>query len=181
MKALVVKKRSDDFLEFTTPIILEETKTTRRCFYGALAKDHPDGEWSVRGTFVLERKGPTGWHAQEGATLQRLSGGEVAKLELRREHIRKLLMGLEALAEAATVNGIELRSTKLVVGREEELVHVVEKEHKTIIEHLIQGDKVREKSFGTPCVWLGRISQSNWSTVKYTVREVRLYKNSNKS
>jgi hypothetical protein len=71
-----------------------------------------------------------GWHPQDGATLQRLTGGEVAKLELRREHIRKLLIGIETLAEAALVKGIELHSSKLVVGREEELVRVVEKEHK---------------------------------------------------
>jgi hypothetical protein len=47
MKDLFVKKRSEDFLQFTTPILLEETTTTRRCFYGALAKDS-DGEWGVR-------------------------------------------------------------------------------------------------------------------------------------
>jgi hypothetical protein len=143
MKDLIVKKRSEDFLEFTTPVILEETKTTRRCFYGSLARE-PDGEWNVRGTFVLERKGPQGWQSQEGATLQRLSGGEVAKLELRREHIRKLLIGLETLAEAAKVQGLELRSSKLIVGREEEVVRVVEKEHKAIIQQLIQNERGEE-------------------------------------
>jgi hypothetical protein len=140
MKDLLLRRESDDFIRFTTPILLEETTTTRRCFYGSLARD-PGGEWGVRGTLVLERRGPAGWHPQDGATLQRLNGGDVAKLELRREHLQKLLLGLDALTDAARVEGIELRSTKLIVGRKEELVRVVEKEHKAIIEQLIENGK----------------------------------------
>ena len=143
MKDLILKKRSDDFLDCTTPVILEETSTTRRCFYGSLARE-PNGEWNVRGTFILERKGALGWHQQDGATLQRLAGGEIAKLELRREHIRKLLIGLDTLAKAAKVEGIELRSSKLIVGRDDEIVRVVEKEHKKIIQQLIQTDRGEE-------------------------------------
>ena len=143
MKDLIFKERSGDFLECTTPVILEETTTTRRCFYGSLARE-ADGEWGVRGTFILERKSAQGWHPQIGATLQRLTGGEVAKLELRREHIKKLMIGLETLAEAAKVRGIELHSSKLIVGREDEILRVVEKEHKQIIQQLIQTDKGEE-------------------------------------
>ena len=88
----------------------------------------------------------SGRHLPNGTlkTEQHLNGGEVAKLELGKEHIRKLLMGLEALTEAALVKGIELRLSELVVGREQPLVRGIERESKAIIEQLITNGKGEE-------------------------------------
>jgi len=61
MKALSLQRIAKNLMKFTPPIILEETQTTRRCFYGELASDD-DGKWDVRGTIVVERKAKDGWH-----------------------------------------------------------------------------------------------------------------------
>ena len=122
-------------MKFTSPIILEETQTTRRCFYGELASDD-DGEWDVRGTIAVERKGKDGWHQQTGASLQKLKGGEIAKLPLRREHLKQLIAGLQVLSDAAKLEGIDIRGANLVVGRKEDVVNVG-RERKALIEDLI--------------------------------------------
>ena len=129
-------------MKFTHPIILEETQTTRRCFYGELANDD-DGEWDVRGTIVVERKGKDGWHQQDGASLQKLKGGEIAKLPLRREHLKNLITGLEVLADAAKLEGIDLHGASLVVGKKEDVVNVG-RERKAFIQDLISSNHSSE-------------------------------------
>lgn len=140
MKEIKAQRIGDRLVKFTSPVILEETSRTRRCFYGELGRDD-SGEWNVRGTIVLERRGRDGWHPQDGAILGELKGGAVAKLELRTEHVKKLITGLQVLADAAKLEGIELRSTTaLVVGKRDEVVQVVENQHKAVIQQLIQNN-----------------------------------------
>jgi len=138
MKALRLQSVARNLMKFTPPIVLEETSTTRRCFYGELARDD-DGEWNLRGTIIAERKGSNGWHPQEGAVLSKLKGGEIAKLELRREHVKNFIVGLQVLADAAKLEGIDLRGADLVVGRKNQVVQV-SAEHKAVIDDLIRGD-----------------------------------------
>lgn len=142
MKSLSLQRIAQNLMKFTRPIILEETQTTRRCFYGELASDD-DGEWNVRGTIVVERKGKDGWHPQDGASLSKLKGGEIAKLPLRREHLKHFIAGLQVLAEAAKLEGIDLRGASLVIGKKDELVNVG-RERKTFIEDLISSNHGKE-------------------------------------
>lgn len=139
MKELTLKMVAPGLLEFTRPVILEQTLTTRRSFHGALACGD-DGIWEVRGTIMVERKGKNGWHPEDGASLSKLKGGEITKLELRREHVKRLIAGLEVLADAAKVRGIDLGGTRLVVGRREEVVQV-DREQKVVIEDLIRSNQ----------------------------------------
>lgn len=142
MKTLTLQKIARNLMKFTPPIILEETHTTRRCFYGELASDN-DGNWDVRGTIVAERKGTDGWHPQDGALLSKLKGGEIAKLQLRREHLKHFITGLQVLAEAAKLEGIDLHGANLVVGRKDEVVNVG-RERKALIEDLIGSNHSNE-------------------------------------
>jgi hypothetical protein len=142
MKTLSLQRISRNLMKFTPPIILEETQTTRRCFYGELASDD-DGEWDVRGTIVVERKGKDGWHQQDGASLQKLKGGEIAKLPLRREHLKHFITGLQVLADAAKLEGIDLHGASLVVGKKEDVVNVG-RERKALIEDLISSNHSSE-------------------------------------
>ncbi|HWA95073.1 MAG TPA: Shedu immune nuclease family protein [Terracidiphilus sp.] len=142
MKTLSLQRIARNLMKFTPPIILEETQTTRRCFYGELASDD-DGEWDVRGTIVVERKGKDGWHQQDGASLQKLKGGEIAKLPLRREHLKHFITGLQVLADAAKLEGIDLRGANLVVGKREDVVNVG-RERKALIEDLISSNHGNE-------------------------------------
>lgn len=142
MKPLKAEKIRRNIQKFTTPVVLEETTSTRRCFYGDVSCDN-EGEWHLRGTIMCERKGKDGWQPQDGATLNELKGGEIAKLTLRTEHIRKLIDGLQVLNDAAKSEGVELSSADLVVGRRDELLRVG-KQHKAVIEQLIENDYSQE-------------------------------------
>ncbi|MGC2695657.1 MAG: Shedu immune nuclease family protein [Candidatus Angelobacter sp.] len=140
MKKIQARKVSENLFELDGPIILEENRNSRRIFHGQVAKG-PDGEWGIRGWVVLEKKGPSGWHEAENVqTVSDLQGGELLKLELRTEHVRKLYQGLTVLYEASEIVGGARRSAKLVVGKAEELVHVPQ-EYKSIIESLIKEQK----------------------------------------
>jgi hypothetical protein len=95
----------------------------------------------LRGTILCERKGLDGaWHKQEGATLSELKGGEIAKLTLRTEHIKRLIEGFEILNEAAKEHGVQLCTADLVVGRKDELVRIGHQQHRAVIEQLIEND-----------------------------------------
>jgi hypothetical protein len=135
MKVIRTRKLTPNFVE-VDPILLEENSRTRRRFLGQLAKD-ANGVWNVRGTFVVERKSKEGLYPTDETTIENLKAGELAKLELKTEHVKRLISGLQVLANAAEVVGTTLRSTELVVGKKDEIVRVVERDHKAVIEHLI--------------------------------------------
>jgi hypothetical protein len=137
MKTIYAQKRADNLFELNQPVILQQTGSTRRIFHGQVAKG-PDGGWAIRGWIVAERKGKNGWHPVEEATkISELKGGDLLKMELRTEHVKKLYQGLTALHEVAEIVGLEQKGTKLIVGKAEELVHVQEKDLKAVIEKLV--------------------------------------------
>ena len=143
MKTIRARKLADDFIVID-PVVLEENSKFRRLFHGQLAKDS-DGNWNVRGIFTAERKGQSGWQEIEAVKIANLKAGELAKFELKTDHMVKLLAGLQVLADAAEDEGITLHSTELVVGRKTEIVRVVEQNHKRVIEQLI--DQKRGNDF----------------------------------
>src|ERR1700733_9078311 len=135
MKAIRTHKVAPTLIQ-VDPVVLDETSTTRRIFLGELARD-ASGKWNVRGTFVVERRAREGWQQVDGATLGRLHAGELAKLELRSEQVKKLVAGLQVLSHAADLEGISLRSADLAVGKKQELVQVCHQDHKAVIEQII--------------------------------------------
>jgi hypothetical protein len=135
MKTIKARKLADDFI-VVDPVILEENSKFRRQFCGQLAKD-AFGNWNVRGALIAERMGPNGWQPVEATRIADLKAGELAKFELKTEHMKRLLTGLQVLTDAAADKGITLHSTDLIVGRKEEIVRVVERNHKGVIEQLI--------------------------------------------
>ncbi len=143
MKKLQARKVSETLYELDPPLILEENRNSRRIFHGQVAKVS-DGDWGIRGWIVLEKRGPGGWHdAKNGKRISDLECGELLKLELRSEHVRKLYQGLTALYEVAEIVGGTKRSARLVVGKAEELVRVPH-EFKAIIESLVAEQKAPE-------------------------------------
>jgi hypothetical protein len=142
MKTLPVAKIAKNLVEFTTPIILEQKANTRRCFYGELACD-VDGIWNLRGDIIHERKGKDGWLPLDGPKLSQLKAGEISKLELRTEHLKRFIIGLQVLKDAAAEKGIEFGDIDLVVGKREEMVRV-DVDQKAAIEQLINNDHSAE-------------------------------------
>jgi len=138
VKTISTEKVARNLLRFTKPILLEEKENTRRCFYGELARDE-EGIWSLRGNIIHERKGKDGWHPLDGEKLSQLRAGEISKLELRTDHVRKLIVGLQVLKDAAKEAGIEFGDADLVVGKRQEMVRVGE-DQKAVIEQLISNN-----------------------------------------
>jgi hypothetical protein len=138
VKTLPTERVAKNLLRFTRPIVLEEKLKTRRCFYGELACDG-EGVWNLRGNIIHERKGLDGWHPLEGDKLSQFKAGDIAKLELRTEHVRKFIIGLKVLADAAKEEGIEFGDADLVVGKRQEMLRVGQ-DQKDIIEQLINND-----------------------------------------
>jgi hypothetical protein len=143
VKKIQARRVSDSLYELDKPLILEENRNSRRIFHGQVAKGR-DGTWGIRGLVVLEKKGPAGWHEVDNVqTISDLRSGELLKLELRTDHVRKLYEGLTALYEAAEIVGGINKSTKLVVGKVGELVQVPER-YKSVIESLIAEQRAPE-------------------------------------
>lgn len=143
MKKIQARKVSATLFELDRPVILEENRNTRRIFHGQVAKG-TDGNWAIRGWILLERRGPGGWHSADDAKkISELKAGELLKLELRTEHVKKLFQGLTALYEVAEIVGAGKKSTKLVVGRPEEMLHVPQ-QYKSVIEDLIAEKRAPE-------------------------------------
>jgi antiviral defense system Shedu protein SduA len=142
MKTIQTQNISSDFIA-VDPVVLEENLKFRRLFHGQLAKGS-EGHWQVRGVFTAERKGSSGWQKIEGTKISNLRAAELAKFELTTEHLKRLLVGLQVLSDAAEDKGITLRSTKLLVARKDEIVRIVEQDHKRIIEQLISQNRGRE-------------------------------------
>jgi hypothetical protein len=139
MKLIKARKITSTFIQID-PVVLEQNSKFRRLFLGELAKGN-DGDWHVRGTLTAERRTEEGWQSVEGTSIAKLKAGELAKFELRTEHVKHLISGLNVLADAAEDEGITLRSTQLVVGRKEEIVRIVERDHRAVIEQLINHDR----------------------------------------
>jgi hypothetical protein len=142
MKTLPVAKIAKNLVEFTAPIILEQKENTRRCFYAELACDG-EGAWNLRGDIIHERRGKDGWLPLDGSKLSQLKAGEISKLELRTEHLKKFIVGLQILKEAAAEKGIEFGDIDLVVGKRDEMIRVGA-DQKTAIEQLISNDHSAE-------------------------------------
>jgi hypothetical protein len=113
MKTLPVAKIAKNLVEFTAPIILEQKANTRRCFYAELACD-VDGVWNLRGDIIHERKGKDGWLPLDGPKLSQLKSGEISKLELRTEHLKKFIVGLQVLKGLA---GLSADARKAALDR----------------------------------------------------------------
>jgi hypothetical protein len=86
MKTLRMKRIAENLYQTDPPVVLEEKEKTRRLFLGELAHSEK-GEWCVRGTIVVEKKGSDGWNQLESLKLSTLKASEKAKLELRSEHV----------------------------------------------------------------------------------------------
>lgn len=142
MKSIGVVKVREDFLKFTKPVILEQKENTRRCFFAELARNS-DGEWNLRGNIIHERKGKAGWLPLDGPKLSKLKAGEINKLELRSEHLKRFIVGLQVLKDAAEEEGIGFGGINLVVGKREEMVRVGS-DQKAVIEQLISDDHSAE-------------------------------------
>ncbi len=139
MKLLKTFPVTERLSKINRPIVLEENSRTRRLFVPQLGKDS-EGKWNVRGTLVVERKGKTGWQALEATHLASLPAGDLLKLELRTEHLKRLFSGLQVLMQVAAEYGIVPGSQELFVGHKDEFTSAAAHEYRAVIQELVNGN-----------------------------------------
>ena len=137
MEEIRAIKVSETLYQLNRPVVLEQNNKTRKVFYGQLGKA-TEGNWSVRGYFVIERKEGQAWKPLLPVEkISEIPAGEIRKLQLDSDQVRNLQIGLDALETVAKDLGASIRSRKYVVGRADEFVHVPERQTKQLIEQLI--------------------------------------------
>jgi len=73
---------TDSYIECNKPIKLETTPRTRRVFLPSFYEDD-QGKRHLRGKFVYQKKGSTGWEDEDGLSLRDVKAGEAVSFELK--------------------------------------------------------------------------------------------------
>jgi hypothetical protein len=103
--------------------ILAETATTRLLLHYEAVQNANNPNAKIKVAFVHQRKSSTGqWEDSPNVPLSSLKAGEQVKFSLRSEPTLKLYEQLRNLYAVATKGKIGLGKTKLIVGREEEII-----------------------------------------------------------
>ncbi len=103
--------------------ILAETTTTRLLLRYKAVQNTSNPDARIKITFIHQRRSPTGkWEDAPNVPLNSLKAGEQVKFSLRSEPTLKLFEQLRNLYAVATKGKIGTGRTRLVVGREEELI-----------------------------------------------------------
>ena len=103
--------------------VLAETGTTRLLLHYEAVQNANNPDAKIKVAFVHQRKSPTGdWEDSPNVPLSSLKAGEQVTFSLRSEPTLKLYEQLRNLYAVATKGKIGLGKTKLIVGREEEII-----------------------------------------------------------
>lgn len=89
-----------EYVEVDKPIRLEAKPRTRRLFLPSFFQDEK-GERHLRGSFVHQKKGPTGWEDEDGVSLRELRAGDAARFELGHVAMKNFLDGISILLKTA--------------------------------------------------------------------------------
>src|ERR1035441_5888411 len=116
-------KLSDTFITVDDPIRLDETSRTRRIFVPSISVDS-EGEKHLRGEFIRQKKGRTGWEDEEGVCLKDVGPGEAVKFELPTEAMGNFLVGISALLRVAQMPSIEERSQSLSIALSSKVIEI---------------------------------------------------------
>jgi hypothetical protein len=127
---------TDEYIQVDKPIKLETKPRTRRLFLPSFFQDE-SGERHLRGVFVHQKKGPTGWEDEAGVSLRELRAGDAAKFELGHEAMKNLLDGIGILLKTARQASIEKRSERFSVALQDRSVEVEDETLKPIIKEIL--------------------------------------------
>ena len=126
-----------EYIEIDKPIRLETKPRTRRLFLPSFFQDG-NGERHLRGTFVHQKKGTSGWEDEACVPLRDLKAGDVAKFELGHEAMKNFLDGISILLKTAQLASIEERSERFSVALQSQSVEVKDETLKPIIEEILK-------------------------------------------
>jgi hypothetical protein len=127
---------TDNFIEVDKPIKLETTPRTRRLFLPSFFEDS-NGTRHLRGTFVHQKKGRTGWEDEAGVALRDLKAGDTAKFDLGHAAMNNFLDGISVLLKTAEIASPEERSERFSVALQSKSIEIKDETLKPIIDELI--------------------------------------------
>ncbi len=136
-------KVTDSFIAIDKPIRLEETSNTRRVFVPSFSVD-ADGNKHLRGEFLRQKKGKSGWGDEEGISLKCVAPGEAVRFELPSEAMGRFLDGIGALLRMAEMPSIEDRSQRFNIAPSSKVIEISDATLKPVIEELISKGHSRE-------------------------------------
>lgn len=120
--------------------VLSETTTTRLLLRNLVVENQKNPDAKVKIAFVHQRKSPKGtWEDVPAQPLSSLKAGEEVKLSLHSEPTLELFHQLSNLYAIANKGKIGFGKTRLVVGREEEIIQADKSRAKVIKLLLVRG------------------------------------------
>jgi hypothetical protein len=137
------QKVTDSFIAIDKPIKLDETPRTRRIFLPSFSVDDT-GNKHLRGDFIRQKKGRSGWEDEEGPSLKDVAPGEAVKFELPSEAMGRFLEGVGALLKMAQMPSIEERSQRFNIAPSNKVVEINDETLKPAIQELIAKGHTRE-------------------------------------
>jgi hypothetical protein len=137
------QKVTESFIAIDKPIKLEETSRTRRISLPSFSVDD-GGNKHLRGDFIRQRKGRSGWEDEEGISLKDVAPGEAVKFELPSEAMGRFLEGVGALLKVAQMPSLEERSQRFSIAPSNRVIEINDETLKPAIQELIAKGHTRE-------------------------------------
>jgi len=137
------QKVTESFISIDKPIKLEETSRTRRIFVPSFSVDD-SGNKHLRGEFIRQKKGRSGWEDEDGISLKDVAPGEAVKFELPSEAMGRFLDGVGALLMVAQLPSIEERSQRFSIAPSNRVIEIGDDTLKPAIQELIAKGHTKE-------------------------------------
>lgn len=143
MDKFTTQSKAAHFAIIEEPIIIDETKGTRRVFVGTINDKRTTEQETVNGTIIHQRKNiKDDWEPVETINLATLKGGEGVKIHFDSKQLRRFYLGLQKLYTLSG-EGVHPGRTKFAVGLADEIIKVP-KERMKFINQLLSEDHGEE-------------------------------------
>ena len=143
MDIFTTQRKAAHFAVVEEPVIIEETKSTRRIFLGSINDQRTKEQETLNGTIVHQRKKTKDeWEVIEAINLATLKGGEGIKIHFNSKQLRRFYLGLQKLYKLSD-EGVHAGKTEFAVGLADEIIRVP-KERKKFIGQLLSEEHGEE-------------------------------------
>ena len=127
---------TENYIEIDRPIKLETTSRTFRFFLPSFYEDEM-GNRHLRGKFMYQRKGASGWEDGDGLSLKDVKAGEAVSFELKSEAMNNFLNGISVLLKTAEIASLDERAKRFSVESRDRVIEINDETLKPVVEGLI--------------------------------------------
>lgn len=147
------------------PVVIEETKTTRKVLKVDLNDKKIESGETVGITIIHQRKKGEEWQDVQSISLSSLKGGESVKLDLDSQTTKKLYEKLGKLYSLVAQQGVQYGNRIFNISKADEIIKV-SKDRKLIIESLLKENYAEE-------VWKGLVDTNPNLATKLSMAKVQ--------